>query len=329
MVRPITIISAQWADLSFEQLCSKMSGFGYDGIEIALFGDHLDIRKAAEDPAYADEKKGILKKYNLSCYALAAHLAGKFVADLYDPRSDNLVPPECKGNPEKIQKWAIEEMMLVPRAAKNMGVKVVSGFMGSPVFKYWYSFPQTPQSMIAKAYSEVYELWTPIFDEFDRYGIKFALEVHSGEMAFDYYSTQRLFEVFDWRETLGLNFDPSHIFWQGINPQMFLQDFKERIYHVHMKDVAVNRDGRAGILGSHLEFGDVRRGWNFRSLGHGDVDFENIIRVLNQIGYKGPLSVEWEDSGMEREFGAKESLELVRNLNYPASEFAFDSGMKQ
>lgn len=96
-----------------------------------------------------------------------------------------------------------------------------------------------------------------------------------------------------------------------------------------MKDAAVTLDGKAGILGSHITFGDVRRGWNFRSLGHGDVNFEDIIRELNAIGYNGPLSVEWEDSGMEREFGAKESLQFVRRVNFSPSDMAFDAAMKK
>ena len=88
-------------------------------------------------------------------------------------------------------------------------------------------------------------------------------------------------------------------------------------------------DGRAGILGSHLTFGDTRRGWNFRSLGHGDVDFERIIRELNAIGYDGPLSVEWEDSGMEREFGAHESLAFVRKVDFAPSNVAFDDAFSK
>ena len=154
---------------------------------------------------------------------------------------------------------------------------------------------------------EIYDLWTPILDEFVKNGIKFALEVHPGEIAFDYYSTKRLLEKFAERPEFGLNFDPSHLIWQGIIPHLFLQDFADKIYHVHMKDAAVTLDGRSGLLGSHIDFGDLRRGWNFRSLGHGDVDFENIICVLNAIGYEGPLSVELEDSVMEREYGAKEA----------------------
>ena len=151
--------------------------------------------------------------------------------------------------------------------------------------------------------------------------------MHPTEIAFDYYSTERLLERFSHRGTLGINFDPSHLVWQGVDELAFLHDFADRVYHVHMKDVKMNRSGRAGILGSHLEFGDTRRGWNFVSIGHGDVDFDGIIRELNEMGYEGPLSIEWEDSGMDRVFGAKEALEYVRKMNFSPSEVAFDAAL--
>ncbi len=328
MQRPITIFTGQWADLTFEEVCEKMSKMGYDGLEIACWGDHMEVEKAAVDDNYIAEKKRILEKYNLKCWALGAHLSGQCVGDLYDPRLDNFVPDDLKGNAEKIRAWGIEQMKLTARSAARMGCKVVTGFMGSPVWKYFYSFPQTSEEMIENAFKEIFELWTPIFDEFDRHNVRFALEVHPTEIAFDYYTTQRLFEVFENRPTLGLNFDPSHLLWQGVSPHVFLRDFAPHIYHVHMKDVAIKRDGKAGILGSHLPFGDVRRGWNFRSLGHGDVNFEEIIRELNAMGYEGPLSVEWEDSGMSREFGARDALEFCRKIDFPSSRIAFDDAMK-
>jgi sugar phosphate isomerase/epimerase len=329
MARPITLFSGQWADLGFEDFCKKVSNFGYDGIEIACWGDHMDVKRAATDPAYVADRKAILAKYNLKCWALGAHLAGQCVGDLWDPRLDGFAPADCKGNPEKIRSWAIQEMKYTAQAAKNMGCYVVTGFMGSPVWKYWYSFPQTSDEMVNDAFKEIVKLWTPILDEFDRVGVRFALEVHPTEIAFDYYTAERLLKEFNYRNTLGFNFDPSHLIWQGVTPHLFLRDFKDRIYHVHMKDAAVNRDGRAGILGSHLAFGDNRRGWNFRSLGHGDGDFEHIIRELNAAGYQGPLSVEWEDSGMEREFGAKEALAFVKRVDFTPSTIAFDQAMKK
>ncbi len=328
MGRPVTLFTGQWADLTFEDICQKASGWGYDGLEIACWGDHMEVQKAAEDPGYVEEKKKILEKYNLKCWALGAHLAGQCVGDSQDERLDAFVPDDVKGKPEKIRRWATEEMKFTAQAAKNMGCYVVNGFMGSPIWAFWYSFPPTTDEMVEAGFQKIRELWTPIFNEFDRLGVKFALEVHPTEIAFDLYSTKKLFEVFENRPTLGLNFDPSHLLWQGMEPHMFILEFPDKIYHVHLKDVAVALDGKAGILGSHLPFGDLRRGWNFRSLGHGDVNFEEIIRALNEIGYKGPLSVEWEDNGMDREFGAQESVEFVQSMNFAPSDVDFDKDMK-
>ncbi len=328
MARNITIFTGQWADLPFDEVCRKMSGLGYDGVEIACWGDHMDVEKAATDPNYVNEKKRVLQSHKLGCWALGAHLAGQCVGDLYDPRLDGFAPASLAGKPGEIREWGIRQMKLTAQAAAKMGCSVVTGFTGSPIWKYFYSFPQTSEKMIDDAYHRIVELWTPIFDEFDRHGVRFALEVHPGEIAFDYYTTKRLFDAFEYRPTLGLNFDPSHLIWQGVTPHLFLRDFADRVYHVHMKDAAVTLDGRAGILGSHLTFGDNRRGWNFRSLGHGDVDFESIIRELNAAEYAGPLSVEWEDSGMDRDFGAREALEFCKRVDFPASDVAFDQAME-
>ena len=329
MPRPVTLFTGQWADLSFEEICKKASEWGYDGLEIACWGDHMVPEKGASDMDYINQKLEILKKYDLQCHALGAHLAGQCVGDDWDERLDAFAPDKVKGKPEEVRKWATQEMINTAKAAKNMGCYVVTGFLGSPIWKYLYSFPPTSDEMIEAGYQKIVDLWTPIFDEFDAVGIKFALEVHPTEIAYDYYTTCKLFEVFDRRPTLGLNFDPSHLVWQGMEAHVFISDFPDRIYHVHMKDAAVTLDGRTGIIGSHLPFGDLRRGWNFRSLGHGDVNFEEIIRHLNSIGYGGPLSVEWEDNGMDREFGAAESVDFVKSINFAPSDIAFDGDMKK
>ena len=328
MPKPVTLFTGQWADIPFENLCRKAAKWGYEGLEIACWGDHMDVGRATEDGAYIHSKKQILEKNRMNCWALGAHLVGQCVGDNYDERLDVFVPESVKGQPKKIKQWAIGEMKSAALAAKNMGCSVVTGFMGSPIWKAWYSFPPTTEDMIEKGFAAIHELWTPILDEFDRQGVCFAFEVHPTEIAFDLYTARRLLETFDFRPALGFNFDPSHLLWQGLEPHLFIREFPDRIYHVHMKDVAVTLDGKAGILGSFLPFGDLKRGWNFRSLGHGDVNFEDIIRELNSIGYLGPLSVEWEDNGMDREFGAKESLEFVRAINFSPSDVAFDKDMK-
>ena len=326
MARPVTLFTGQWADLSMEELAPLAQKMCYEGLEIATWGQ-IDVRKAAGGKAYCDSLWDQLKSHNLGCWALGAHLTGQCVGDNWDPRLDGFAPAKYAGKPEEIRKWAIEEMAYTAQAAKAMGLKIVTGFMGSPIWAYWYSFPQTPEEMVEAGFQKIKELWTPIFDEFDRCGVRFALEVHPTEIAFDYYSAKKLMQVFENRDTLGINFDPSHLIWQGVNPALFLEDFIDKVYHVHIKDAHVNLNGRNGILGSHITFGAPTRGWNFVSPGHGDVDFDKIIRVLNYYGYEGPLSIEWEDSGMERVFGATEACEFTKKMNFSASNEAFDDAL--
>ena len=327
MARLVTLITGQWADLPFEEMCKLAKEMGYEGLEVACWGNHLDLNRAAEDDAYLKEIMDTLAKYDLKCQAIATHVIGQCVGDYDDPRLDNFAPADCAGDKDAIRAWATKTMKNAPLVAEKMGVKIITGFVGSPIWKYLYSFPQTTEEMIEAGFQEIYDLWCPILDEFVKHGCVFALEVHPGEIAFDYYSTQRLLKKFADRPEFGLNFDPSHLIWQGITPHLFLQDFMDRVYHVHMKDAAVTLDGRSGLLGSHIDFGDLRRGWNFRSLGHGDVNFEEIIRVLNAANYQGPLSVEWEDSGMDRIAGGTEAAAFVKKVDFAPSNVAFDAAI--
>ncbi len=325
--RPVTLCTCQWADLPFDELCALAAKMGYDGLELATWGNCVDIDRAYTDDAYVQSLKDTMKKHNLICKALATHIIGQCVGDAPDVRLNNFAPAACANNPAALRKWASDPMKKAPLVAKKLGCYVVTGFTGSPIWKWLYSFPQTTEQMVAEGFAEIVRLWEPILDEFKKEGIKFALEVHPGEIAFDYYSTKRLLDCFKHRPEFGLNFDPSHLQWQGVKPHLFLQDFIKHVYHVHMKDVATTLDGRSGILGSHIDFGDLRRGWNFRSLGHGDVNFEEIIRVLNAGGYDGPLSVEWEDSGMDRIDGATEACAFVKKVDFKASDFKFDDAI--
>ncbi|MHC4638369.1 MAG: sugar phosphate isomerase/epimerase family protein [Planctomycetota bacterium] len=326
MSRPVTLFTGQWADLPLEVLAEKAAGWGYDGLELACWGDHMEVDKAAKDKKYCEKQLAILEKHNLKVFAISNHLAGQLVCDLNnDSRSDIFAPADCAGSAEKKRAWAVEAMKNTARAAKNLGLKVVNGFTGSSIWHMLYSFPPVTDEMVDDGFAYLAEMWNPILDVFDECGVKFALEVHPTEIAFDIYTAQRALKALDNRETFGFNFDPSHLHWQMVDPVFFLNEFPDRIYHVHMKDAAVQLNGKSGILSSHLNFGDPRRGWDFRSLGHGGVDFEEIIRTLNHIGYNGPLSVEWEDCGMDREHGAAEACEFVKTVDFTPSNVAFDS----
>lgn len=331
MPRKVTLFTGQWADLPFEEVCKKAKSFGYDGLELACWGDHFDVLEGAKSKAYCDDRKKILAKHGLGCWAISHHLAGQLTTDLNsDARSDGFCADKsCWGDAEKKRKWGIEQMKAAAAAAKNLGVPVVCGFMGSPIWHMVYSFPPASPEMIDAGFAKVKEIWTPILVEYKKHGIKFALEVHPTEIAFDTWSFERLLKEFAGDPTLGINFDPSHLLWQGIDPARFLTRFIDRCYHVHMKDVDIRLNGDNGILNSHLAFSDLRCGWQFKSLGHGKVNFDEIIRVLNMASYQGPLSVEWEDSGMDREFGAKEAADFVKRVDFPSSAVAFDAAFEK
>lgn len=330
MARPVTLFTGQWADMTLEDLCKKAAEWGYDGIELPCWGDHFDVQKALNDDSYCRERHQLLADHGLKCWAISTHLVGQLVLDVLDERTDPWVPENVRGNSEKKREWAIRELKDTARAARKFGVNVVNGFTGSSIWHLLYSFPPVPPKMIDDGFKLFAERWNPILDVFAECGVKYALEVHPTEIAFDLYSAERALREIGRRPEFGFNFDPSHLLWQMVDPVKFIEAFPDRIYHVHVKDAARTLDGRSGILASHLDFGDPRRGWDFRSPGRGQVDFESITRALNIIGYEGPLSVEWEDCGMDREYGAAEAARFVKErMGFTASGRKFDSAFEE
>jgi sugar phosphate isomerase/epimerase len=330
MARDVTLFTGQWADLPLEELCRKAREFGYDGLELACWGDHFEVDKALSDDTYCSRKRDLLEKHDLKLHAISNHLAGQAVLDNIDSRHKSILPDYVwgDGDPAGVTERAIEEMKNTARAAQKLGVSVVNGFTGSSIWHLIYDFPPTPRETIDAGFQLLADRWNPILDVFQECGVKFGLEVHPTEIAFDIYSAERALEVLDHREEFGFNFDPSHLIWQGIDSVEFIRAFPDRIYHVHMKDASTTLNGRTGINSSHLPFGDPRRGWDFRSVGRGAVRFEEIIRALNAIGYAGPLSVEWEDSGMDREHGARESCQFCKNVDFEPSNVRFDAAFE-
>ena len=290
MARPVTLFTGQWADLPIEEMARMTADFGYDGIELACWGDHFEVDRALAEDDYCDNKRKLLDDAGLQCHAISAHLAGQAVCDIIDERHKSILPDYVwgDGDPAGVNERAIQELKNTAKAAQKFGVDVVNGFTGSSIWHLLYSFPPVPPSMIDAGFDLFAERFNPILDVFGECGVRFALEVHPTEIA-----------------------------------------FADRIYHVHVKDAIVKLDGSAGILASHLNFGDYRRGWDFRSPGRGGVNFEEIIRALNDIGYDGPLSIEWEDCGMERTFGAREACEFTKKLDFSPSTRAFDAAFDE
>lgn len=331
MARPVTLFTGQFADLPLAELAPQAKSWGYDGLELACSGDHFEVDKALADPNYVSNKRALLEQHGLGCWAISNHLVGQAVADKFiDERHQGIVPPRVWGNgdPEGVRQRAAQEMMDTARAAKLFGVTQVNGFTGSPIWHLLYSFPPNNPDTIEAGYQEFADRWNPIMDVFDEQGIRFGLEVHPTEIAYDIYTTERALDAIGYRTAFGINFDPSHLHHQFVDPVLFLETFAHRIYHVHVKNSARNLNGRTSILGSHLNFGDARRGWDFRTPGRSGIEFEEIIRTLNRIGYNGPLSVEWEDNGMDRVHGATEAAAFVKKLDFAPSQVAFDAAFQ-
>ncbi len=328
MTRPVTLFTGQWADLSFETICGKAKQFGYDGVELACWGDHFDVTKALDDAKYCQGRWDVLNKYGLKCFAISNHLVGQAVCDNIDSRHKSIIPAHVwgDGKPDGVQQRAADEMKKTARAAARFGVKIVNGFTGSRIWPLLYSFPPVDPKAIAAGFQDFADRWTPIMDVFAEAGVRFGLEVHPTEIAFDISSAQRAVAAIKGHKSFGFNFDPSHLGYQGVDYVAFIRTFGDRIVHTHMKDVWWSDvPTRAGVFGGHLDFGHTDRYWDFRSLGRGKIKFEEVIRALNDVGYKGPLSVEWEDAKMDREDGAAEAAGFVRRIDFKPSALAFDA----
>ncbi len=337
MARPVTLFTGQWADLPFETLCGKAKAFGYDGLELATWGDHFDVAAALADPGYVKGRWEILSRHGLKCYAISAHLVGQAVCDPIDGRHKAILPPEVwgDGDPEGVRQRSAKRLAdtavacrrFIDAAPTPTGFPaVVTGFTGSSVWHSLYAFPPTSQAYWQAGFDDFARRFGPVLDTFEQQDVNFALEVHPTEIAFDTATAARAVEAVKGHKRFGFNFDPSHLVYQHVDYVKFIRTFPARIYHVHMKDAWFAKgDGTVGVFGGMTTFADPRRYWDFRSLGHGSVNFEDVIVALNDVGYAGPLSVEWEDSRMDREHGAAEAAAFVKRIDFPPSRIAFDA----
>ena len=328
-MRPVTLFTGQWADMPISELAPKAASWGYDGLELATWGDHLDVDRVLDEDGYAHAHLAALAGHGLTVWAISCHLVGQAVADRFiDGRHRAILPPHVwgDGEPEGVRQRAAAHVIRTAEAAARLGVQIVTGFTGSPVWHLAYSWPPNLPQDVEAGFVEAARRWTPILDRFEALGVRFALEVHPSEIAFDLASAERFVDALGGHPAFGVNVDPSHFGYQNADVVRFVERMGPRVAHVHIKDVWwSDRPMDAGVFGGHTAFGDARRAWDFRSPGRGRVDFEALVRALNRVGYAGPLSVEWEDGAMDREHGAAEAAAFVRRLDFPASAVVFDA----
>jgi sugar phosphate isomerase/epimerase len=321
MPRPVILFSGQWADLTLEDLSQRVAEWGYQGLELCCWGDHLEVQRGLNEPTYCQQKLDLLARHELAVSVVGCYRVGQAVCDAITPRHQRLLPDYVwgDGKPEGVQQRTVQEVINTIQVAQRLGVSVVSGFTGSGLWQAALGYPGLSAEEVSAGLKDFARRWNPILDACRDCGVRFALEVHPGQIAFDLHSAEMVLESLQGREEFGFTLDPSHFHWQGIDPVEFIRRFPNRIYHVHIKDVALALNGRNGLLNSYLPYGDPRRGWDFRSPGHGGIDWESFIRALNEIGYDGALAVEWKDSGMNREHGAEEACKFVKRLDFEPS----------
>ena len=291
MSRPVTLFTGQWADLTLDTVAKKAAGWGFDGLELACWGDHFDAEEALSKDSYIRSRKDILEKHKLTCWAISTHLVGQCVADdPIDDRHKRVLPPRLwgDGKPEGVRQRCAEEVKKTAKAAKLLGVDVVNGFTGSPVWAKLYFFPPTTQADIDAGYKDFAARWIPILDAFKKEGVRFGLEVHPTEIAYDIITARRTLDALKDHPSFGFNFDPSHFIHQFVNPVEFITEFPTRIVHCHVKDARVQLNGRNSILSSHLDFGDPRRGWDFVSPGPGRREVGPDHQGVQQDRLQGP-----------------------------------------
>ena len=262
MARPVLLFTGQWTDLPLEELAARASEWGYQGLELCCWGNHFEVQRALAEDDYCQRKLDLLGQCGLTAPVLANHRVSQAVADHIDDRHKVLMPDHVwgDGNPEGVRRRAIEEMMSTILAAEKMGVGTVSGLSGSPIWSYVLGYPPASAEVVSAGIKECIDRWTPIFDLCRDHGIRYAFEVHPGQIAFDLYSAEMFLDALGGREEFGFTLDPSHLHWSGVDPVEFIRRFPDRIFHVHVKDVVLTLNGRNSLLNSYLDYGDHRRG---------------------------------------------------------------------
>jgi sugar phosphate isomerase/epimerase len=308
------VFTVLYNEKPLEEVAKYVAGLGYDMVELAAWraSNHLDIDKVLTDKSYRTNLLSMLKGYNLEISAISNHLDGQMILGPLDWTTDGWAP--VKDPAEKV-KWAIQRMKDTARAAAALGVPVVVGFTGSQVWGHWYSFPEENLKAYEDAWKVFAERWHPILDVFKQEGVKFALEVHPTEIAYNIETAGDCLKAIDNRVEFGFNYDPSHFVWQMIDPVIFIKKFGDRLYHAHAKDSELQEDeiARSGVI-PNGPWARPDRGFRFRVPGWGNTNWRRIMTALLSVGYDYVLSYEHEDPVMSREDGCEKNIEFLKPL---------------
>ena len=310
---------------SLETISKWASSLGYKAVQIPTWDSRLfDLKKASSSKDYCDEILGILKKYNLELADLSTHLQGQLVAvnPAYDSMFDGFAAEEVRGNPEKRQEWAVNQLMMAAEASKNLGLHNHVTFSGALAWPYVYPWPQSPAGLIDNAFDELAKRWIPILNKFDECGVNVCYEIHPGEDLHDGITFEMFLEKVKNHNRCNMMYDPSHYALQHLDYLSHIDIYHEKIKMFHVKDAELNPTGKQGVYGGYQSW--KNRAGRFRSLGDGQIDFKGIFSKLTTHGFDNWAVLEWECCLKHPEDGAREGAEFIKNHLIRVTEKSFD-----
>ncbi|HVY75389.1 MAG TPA: sugar phosphate isomerase/epimerase [Puia sp.] len=301
------------------------ASLGYKGVQIPTWDARcIDLKKAAESKAYADEIKGTVQAAGLEITELSTHLQGQLVAvhPAYDALFDGFAPEAYRNNPKARQEWAVQQLLYAAKASKNLGLNAHATFSGALLWHTFYPWPQRPAGLVDTGFKELGKRWKPILDVFDENGIDLCYEIHPGEDLHDGVSYERFLKEVKDHPRACLLFDPSHFVLQQLDYLSYIDIYHERIRMFHVKDAEFNPTGRQGVYGGYQNW--IDRAGRFRSTGDGQVDFKSIFSKLAAYDYSGWAVLEWECCIKHPEDGAREGAQFIKDHIIRVTEKAFD-----
>ena len=310
---------------SLDEIGGWVAKLGFKAVRIPSWDERLfDLKTAAESQDYCDEVKGTLANHGIEVSELSTHLQGQLVAvhPAYDEMFDGFAAPEVRGNPGKRQQWAVDQMLLAARASHRLGLTDHASFSGALAWPYFYPWPQRPAGLVETAFDELAKRWLPILDAFDEVGVNLGFEIHPGEDLHDGISFEMFLERVNNHPRCNILFDPSHLLLQQLDYLAFLDEYKDRIKLVHIKDAEFNPTAKQGVYGGYQSW--IDRAGRFRSLGDGQIDFVDIFSRLAANDFEGWAVLEWECCLKHPEDGAREGADFIRNHIIRITDKTFD-----
>tara|TARA_B100000579_G_scaffold373905_1_gene337792 strand:- start:1544 stop:2599 length:1056 start_codon:yes stop_codon:yes gene_type:complete len=329
-IRGPAIFLAQFADdqspfSSLEEIASWASALGFTGVQIPSWDNRLfDLETAANSKSYCEDIQETLHKHGIELTELSTHLQGQLVAvhPAYDSMFDGFAAPEVRNNPAARQAWAVEQMKLAAKASSNLSLTTHASFPGALAWPYFYPWPQRPNGLIELAFDELAKRWHPILDAFEEVGVDIGFEIHPGEDLHDGITFEMFLTRVNDHPRCNILFDPSHLVLQQLDYLAFLDEYKDRIKLVHIKDAEFNPTAKQGVYGGYQSW--VNRAGRFRSLGDGQVDFKSIFSKLAANDFSGWAVLEWECCLKHQEDGAREGAQFIESHIIRVTDKAFD-----